>query len=59
MDFNWVMDNINNDLMKMYNLMTYTQNKAAEMGLKCELYGQIYQVKCEIEKSRSLNIAGF
>ena len=53
------MQNVDGDLMPLYNLMKYTQNTAAKMGINCELYGQIFQVKCEVEKSREENIAGF
>ena len=59
LDFNWIMDNINSDLTNLYNLMKYTQKKASEMNLRCELYGQIFQVKREVEKTREENIAGF
>lgn len=59
LDFRWLMDNVNNDLMPLYNLMKYTQNKAKELGMNCELYGQIFQIKCEVENSREENIAGF
>ncbi len=59
LDFNWIMENVNNDLMPVYNLMKYTQSRAAELGINCELYGQIFQVKCEVEHSREENIAGF
>ena len=59
LDFNWIMQNVDGDLMPLYNLMKYTQNTASEMGINCELYGQIFQVKCEVEKSREENIAGF
>ena len=59
LDFNWIMKNVDSDLMPLYNLMKYTQNKAWEMGITTELYGQIFQVKCEVEKSREENIAGF
>ena len=53
------MENVDNDLMPIYNLMKYTQLKANQMDMNCELYGQIFQVKCEVEKSREENIAGF
>ena len=53
------MKNVDGDLMPIYNLMKYTQNKAYELGMKCELYGQIFQVKCEVEQKREENIAGF
>ncbi len=59
LDFNWIMKNVDGDLMPIYNLMNYTQNKAYELGMKCELYGQIFQVKCEVEQKREENIAGF
>ena len=59
LDFNWIMKNVDGDLMPIYNLMKYTQNKAKEFALNCELYGQIFQVKCEVEHSREENIAGF
>ena len=59
LDFNWIMKNVDGDLMPIYNLMKYTQNKAYELGMKCELYGQIFQVKCEVEQKREENIAGF
>ena len=59
LDFNWIMKNVDNDLIPIYNLMTYTQNKAKDLGIVCELYGQIFQVKCEVEHSREENIAGF
>lgn len=59
LDFNWIMENVDNDLMPIYNLMKYTQNKAKELNINCELYGQIFQVKCEVEHSREENIAGF
>ena len=59
LDFNWIMKNVDNDLKPIYNLMKYTQTKAKEMGMNCELYGQIFQVKCEVEHSREENIAGF
>lgn len=52
LDFNWVMSNINGNLTDVYNLMQYTLDKAGEMGMKCDLYGQIYQVKCEVEKAK-------
>ncbi len=59
LDFNWIMKNVDNDLTKVYNLMKFTMDKAFNFGMKCELYGQIYQVKCEVEKSREKNEAGF
>ena len=59
LDFNWLRENVNSDLMPLYNLMKYTQNRAWELGMNCELYGQIFQVKREIEKSKQENIAGF
>lgn len=59
LDFNWIMNNVNADLMPLYNLMNYTIDKAKEYGLRCELYGQIFQVKREIEHTREENIAGF
>jgi pyruvate-formate lyase-activating enzyme len=59
LDFNWIMDNVDKDLMPLYNLMKYTQHRAYELGINCELYGQIFQVKCEVEHSREENIAGF
>ncbi len=59
LDFRWIMDNVNNDLIPIYNLMQYTLKTSKEIGLKCELYGQIFQVKCEVEHSREENIAGF
>lgn len=59
LDFRWIMDNVDKDLMPIYNLMQYTLNKAWEKGMNCELYGQIFQVKCEVEHSRNENIAGF
>lgn len=59
LDFNWLMQNVNNDLLPIYNLMKFTQNRAKELDLRCELYGQIFQVKCEVENSREENIAGF
>ena len=59
LDFNWIMKNVDNNLVPIYNLMKYTQKTAKDMDMNCELYGQIFQVKCEIEKSREENIAGF
>lgn len=59
LDFNWIMKNVDGDLMPIYNLMQYTLHRTWELGMKCELYGQIFQVKCEVEKSRQENIAGF
>ena len=59
LDFNWIMKNVDNDLTTIYNLMQYTQEEAKAMEMNCELYGQIFQVKCEVEKSRKENIAGF
>ena len=59
LDFNWIMKNVDNDLNSIYNLMKYTLATAKKMDMNCELYGQIFQVKCEVEKSREENIAGF
>ena len=59
LDFNWIMKNVDGNLLPIYNLMKYTQKRAKELGINCELYGQIFQVKCEIEQSREENIAGF
>lgn len=59
LDFNWIMKNVDSDLMPIYNLMKYTLDSAYNLGMQCELYGQIFQVKCEVEKSRKKNIAGF
>ena len=59
LDFRWIMDNVDKDLMPIYNLMQHTLNTALELGMNCELYGQIFQVKCEVEHSREENIAGF
>ncbi len=59
LDFRWIMNNVNSNLIPIYNLMIYTQKKAYNYGINCELYGQIFQVKCEVEKSREKNIAGF
>ena len=39
--------------------MKLAQNKTKELGMRCELYGQIFQVKCEVEHTREENIAGF
>ncbi len=59
LDFNWIMQNVNSDLMPLYNLMKYTLEKSKQYGINCELYGQIFQVKCEVEKEISENFAGF
>lgn len=59
LDFNWIMKNVNGDLIPLYNLMQFTLNRAYELGMNCELYGQIFQVKCEVEQKREKNIAGF
>ena len=59
LDFRWIMSNVDKDLMSVYNLMQYTLKTASALGMNCELYGQIFQVKCEVEHSRSENIAGF
>lgn len=59
LDFNWLMNNVDNDLIPIYNLMKYTLNRSHELGINCELYGQIFQVKCEVEKTREENKAGF
>lgn len=59
LDFRWIMDNVDKDLLNLYNLMKHTQDRAYLMHMNCELYGQIYQVKCEVEKKREENIAGF
>lgn len=59
LDFNWIMKNVDGDLMPLYNLMKFTLNRASELGMRCELYGQMYQIKCEVEQSREENIAGF
>lgn len=59
LDFNWIMNNVENNLHPLYDLMVYTQNRAKELGINCELYGQMFQVKCEVEHSREENIAGF
>ena len=59
LDFNWIMKNVDSNLMPLYNLMKYTQNRAKELGLNCELYGQIFQVKRKVENTREENIAGF
>ena len=59
LDFNWIMKNVDGDILPIYNLMQYTLNRANELGMRCELYGQIFQVKCEVEKNREENIAGF
>lgn len=59
LDFNWLNNNVDSDLMHIYNLMKFAQNKTKELGMRCELYGQIFQVKCEVEHTREENIAGF
>lgn len=59
LDFNWIMKNVDGDLIPLYNLMKFTLNRANELGMRCELYGQMYQIKCEVEKTREENIAGF
>ena len=59
LDFKKKKKNVDNNLVPIYNLMKYTQKTAKDMDMNCELYGQIFQVKCEIEKSREENIAGF
>lgn len=59
LDFRWIMNNVDKDLMPLYNLMQYTIKEAKKRGMNCELYGQIFQVKCEVEHSREENIAGF
>ncbi len=59
LDFNWLMKNVDSDLMPLYKLMKYTLNRSYELEMNCELYGQIFQVKCEVEKTREENIAGF
>ena len=59
LDFQWIMQNVDNDLIPLYNLMQYTLDKAAEYDMNCELYGQIFQVKREVEQRKEQNIAGF
>ena len=59
LDFNWLNNNVDGDLIHIYNLMKFAQNKTKELGMRCELYGQIFQVKCEVEHTREENIAGF
>ena len=59
LDFRWIMNNVNGDLMPIYELMQHTLRRAYLMHMNCELYGQIFQVKCEVEKKREENIAGF
>lgn len=59
LDFNWIMNNVDSDLMPIYNLMKFTQKRCKELDLNCELYGQIFQLKREVEHSREENIAGF
>ena len=59
LDFNWLCDNIKNPDIKIYNLMKYTQSQAQRLGLTCELYGQIFQLKTVIENCIEKNHAGF
>lgn len=56
LDFNWIMENVDNDLTKVYQLMNYTLDKSKELGLECNLYGQIYQVKYEVEKHKNKDL---
>ena len=57
LDFNWIMDNVDGELMPLYDLLQFTMKRAEELGMNCERYGQIYQVQCEVEKRRAQNIA--
>ena len=59
LDFNWLSENINNPDIKLYELMKYTQEKAQDLDIVCELYGQIFQLKSIIENSVEQNHAGF
>lgn len=59
LDFNWLMSNVNSELIKLYDLMQYTISEAEKLGIFCELYGQIFQVKTIIENKVEYNKAGF
>lgn len=59
LDFNWIMENVDGELMPLYDLLQFTMKRADELGMNCERYGQIYQVQCEVEKRREQNFAGF
>ncbi len=59
LDFNWLNKNIDNIDLNLYDLMKYTIAEAEKLGITCELYGQMFQLKSIVENSREKNEAGF
>lgn len=59
LDFNWLLENIDETLLGIYDIMQYTISQAEKLGLFCELYGQMFQVKTIIENKVEYNKAGF
>ncbi len=59
LDFNWLENNISNIPMSLYNLIAFTKSEAEKRGMFCELYGELFRVKCEIEQKVEYNKAGY
>lgn len=52
LDQGWLTDNLvdNNNIMPLYNLMSYTIDRTKELNMDIELYTQISQIKRKVEK---------
>lgn len=59
LDFRWLLKNIQSIPNELYELIGYTRDKAAKLNMDCELYGEMFRLKCEVEKSIDRNKAGF
>lgn len=59
LDHNWLLKNINSIPLSLYELIDYTQTQAKKLNMVCELYGEMFRLKCEVEKSVECNKAGF
>lgn len=59
LDYNWLLGNISNIPLPLYELIDYTKTQAAKLNMDCELYGEMFRLKCEVEKNVEFNKAGF
>jgi pyruvate-formate lyase-activating enzyme len=59
LDYNWLQKNIKDIPSSLYNLILYAQKEAEKLGMFCELYGETFKVRCEVEHCVPYNKAGF
>lgn len=59
LDYNWLLKNINDIPKPVYELIGYAQKQAEKLQMTCELYGEMFRLKCEVEKNVEHNKAGF